>query len=1688
MKILPILSLCAICALAGEFEIQPENNRIHFNVNADFSDKIGQITHESPINCTPKLSGAFEFVSAQEFNFYPQNGLAKGIKIKCDDMTIENEPFAITQFRAIDERSYEIIFNDLIGDIKPSFEVFQKVKMAKNAENFTLETNKNRAILRVEKPKPNLYLKIAKGAPSIYGAKLDESAQYELLGTKIEHKPSINSADFNGELMLIPMKFNNGKIGFRVLSKEYLEISKAHIVIDGVKSFGVKWANFENSYYDGKLYADGFYYGMDIYSEDFVANKDYKIALMPGFGNNEENLRQKREFNLKAPDFAPYVEFIGTKEYLPKNASIAIKSVNVGEIDAVVEKLGDQNFRYFLNFNSNINDLVLPVATKKFSLNGAKNQFKENKFEFNFSGFKDGVYKITLYYKDGANLKSVSKIFYSSDISALVTYNKFDLNLFAFRLSDAGAIGGAKVDVYSNKNELILSANTDNLGNLHATIDPQKMAKSVHIKYGNEESFVILDEKNSVNEASFSDGEKAHALVYFTSDLIRPNENIEGVIVAKNDDFKPLGELPLKIKISDSQGKIYKEFSQNTDKFGVIKLNLAMGESSGKYTLTTFFENKIIGQKDFSVESFVPNATKNEILIDKQYYKFGQNVEVKLFSNYLFGAPADNLDVTLNSNFSELKLHFADYKDFSFVNKMIYSEMVWDNEARNFKTNANGSVQTIINPAREQLATVSNALNLNLNFAIKSGNKTSNEYKNVTIYPYDTITGIKLEKVENNRAKFELLSLDPFKNERLKRPINIKIYKRSYDFYYYENSTNYEKDYELIDSFDVNANEFEYDLGEGAFLIVASDLLSGSSASSEFFAFYDDYANVGNLNAINEAKLTLNKTSFRPGETAQINLNSAIKSGKAVLNFGSKDKIYSQIIVPINDYNGRGEFEIPADFNGGYINATIFRKSNAHPEPLRTFGQIYVNKDKSLNLVKLELNVPKKAQNAQDIKIALKTEPNAQIALFVADEGALDIVKQPEIDAFSYFDMAMKNYLKSYDIFGNLSTYFNTSDTLKFGSDKAIALRAALKTGLAPSKKVNLQTFKLTEILQSNSDGVAEFNFKTPSDFNSLLRITAISLSDDRISSTNKYIKVADEIAIKSGELMYLRNGDNIELPITLINTTNQKKSIKLSENHSSNLEFNLKSGEFEIEPMASLNLIANIKAQSVGEAYFTINVNSGDEILKSEKKLNIYSPFPLSYTERLGSTKDSATLKFPSGYTKGLFAISSDFSSIFRAYSHYFYKYPYGCTEQISSQLLAISQILNTNLSADERELFINRAIAKLLSRLKSDGSFGYWSNSSYTQKQASIYAADVLLELDLTRNFLSNEQKNLIFSYLNSNDFENTQDELYAAFVLSKNGKISGAKINALYDDGGYKKDALSQILMAYLLKKGGMKEEMNAVLDTIKPAQDVFDDAFLLYVANLIGVGDRFKNIQDNLLTSLDLADSTREKAMIFRALSSDKNQLDDLKFSVKSSGKTLDFTGAIAQILPIDSDVEILANDRIYYAISSYGYETLEPKSDFAPDKSVTIKREFYYTNGKKADLNALKVGDVITSEISILANDKNREYSSFVVDEGISACFEAINPRLSKMNFTPKKSEITEFLDIRDENVLNYLQNFYSNYNPNTMENEPYKIYNNYRVILSGECVLPAAKISSLHNEKESDYVLEMPKFRVRKAE
>ena len=59
--------------------------------------------------------------------------------------------------------------------------------------------------------------------------------------------------------------------------------------------------------------------------------------------------------------------FINNEPYISSVGEIGIKSANVADLNVSVEKLNDQNFRYFLNFNDNskeLSDFSSKVASK----------------------------------------------------------------------------------------------------------------------------------------------------------------------------------------------------------------------------------------------------------------------------------------------------------------------------------------------------------------------------------------------------------------------------------------------------------------------------------------------------------------------------------------------------------------------------------------------------------------------------------------------------------------------------------------------------------------------------------------------------------------------------------------------------------------------------------------------------------------------------------------------------------------------------------------------------------------------------------------------------------------------------------------------------------------------------------------------------------------------------------------------------------------------------------------------------------------------------------------------------------------------------------------------------------------------------------------------------------------------------
>jgi len=1282
----------------------------------------------------------------------------------------------------------------------------------------------------------------------------------------------------------------------------------------------------------------------------------------------------------------------------------------------------------------------------------------------------------------------VNKIAYLSDISAIVTLGKNGFDLHAFRLSDTSNLDDAQITLYSENNEILFQGKSDKSGNLSVNLSEfdQKKPKSIYIKSDDEENFIVFEQ--AINGVEMSDESKNRALIYLTSEILRPNEKLEGVIIAKNESYEPIKNLPLKVKIFDPKHRIFKEFSKTADEFGLIELNEELSENTGIYTINVEFEGKNIAKKSFSVEAFTPNQVKSEILANKSEFIAGENPEISLIANYFFGDPAANLRANLVSNYSEIVLNLGDFKDFSFVNKLIYNPNLLKSEKIDFTIGNDGTKSLILTPNTD--FKVSNALNLGLNLSVLSGNRNSNEYKNLTIYPHSALTGIKSSTdyaISGTQTEFSTVSLEPITKERLSRNLNIKIYQKDWQIFLFDSHFDENDDYILVDSFETNTSNFTYNFTQGGeYLIVANDYAAGSSASCELYVAGNyGQARIKN-DKITETKVILDKKEYKSGDEMSVSLSSIIDEGVAYVVFGSKDEIYAKKIVNVKNGKADVSFRIPPKFAGAHVMATVFREAKNLPTPLRTYGVAEVKANSDDKKMNLALNLPISAKNGEEIHLKISANPNSEVAVFIVDEGVLDIIKQREINAFDYFNVAKRNQMRLFDIFSDLSTYFSEAEALKFGSDRMLSAKAMLKNDMSPIKAKNIETFKITEVAKTNDNGELEIVFKTPNAFNSQLRITAIALNGEKIASANKYMNIKDDIVLKAGAITYITQGDELNLPLNVINTTNEEQNLTLKAKTSDNVHLNIDQISFALKPLSNLRIHTKLKALNLGDANISVEIANEKEKFTNVSQFSVLSQYPLSHFEAAGySNAQTVDLALNEAYKKAAVSVSKSPAVLLSAYTEYLLQYPHGCTEQLTSKLLALDNLYANGENSEKRAKFRDEAIANLISRLRNDGSFSYW-RAGAVNEFASIYASDVLLGVNQKQNFMTETQKERILGFLKQN-FDDNFLKLYAAFVLSENGALETSQINYLLDNKLYEFGYLGQYLMAAILKNAAMQGEFEQVFGAIdfnkkgEYKQKNFDSdtrnwAFALYIHSRIAKADeKSQFLIDNLVKNLNVK-STQSKAFILRAFRSFFDDDAPLNFALKINGKELHFSETLDEIFDLKSaEIGISSETDFYYSVASFGYEALPLKNGFDNQK-LDIYREFVDANSlENIDLNGLKIGDQIYSKVAVRAGNF---YTNVLVDEQISSCFEVVNERISgtqKQKQMQNQAKI-EYQDIKNERVVSFLAPL--------RKGEIYYIYTPLRVVLSGECALPAVRVEYMQDENIANYAIEAMKFRV----
>lgn len=1753
-EFLTILFCMQSCfAFSIKDEPQISQNKIVFSTDIESPSSV---TKKEILKCDPKLDGVYEFDEDGKLSFYPKH-LIMGKDYKCSydggEIDFKTPGFEIENFRRISSNSLLIEFNDFVNldDLKKNIRVYEKDNLSKNDVKFQIQTKNNKIFLIKANSNKNLNIEIKKELPSSFKSTLSKDFSYDFNNDKDykDYKTATNLQ--KDDIYVVGKSFDDGMLGARVYLLNYINANAKYIKIDGISNFKISDVDY---CYDDEIdkineeQDKNYTYYFDIKSKDIKPNSSYKVSFLKGFGDSDSMNREIKTYDFATKNIKPFLAFSDDKLYFSKNSNITFKSANIDNVKIILSKISDDNLRYFLNFlnyntGNDILKMIQEVAVKSFDLSSKLNEINENEIKFDFNGYKDGIYDISVYYHDKTSkdneLKSVHKIAYLSDISALVSVNKDEISVLTTRLSTAEILPDCEVIVYSDKNEVLAKQNSGSNGivSFKKKDIADKNPMSVVVKKGGEQSFIILEDKNRILNGNLGkDKDDKNALLYFASNIIRPKEDIKGAIVVKNNNFSSMANLPVKIKIFDPKSNLVVNKNLKTDNFGLIEFEYPMSDATGFYNMEVIFEGKVIASKTFSVENFVPNRVKNEILSSKDEFNKDENASIKLISNYIFGLPASNLKASVDVKYFDKDLQLAKYSEYSFKNSLLENDYSKMNETYNFMLDNNGKKEIFLHPDFSQK--VSNAYEAKLNFSVVDNAKTISAYKDFTIFAYKNILGLSSSlnfTEQGSDVKFKTILLDSKNKTEANSTITIEVYKRTYNYVYEKDSVNEEEELNLIDSFEVDANkEFSYAFKDGGdFIVVASDLLNGASASVNIDVNGYSFDSKQDIKNKTKVDIKTDKASYKPNEKLKLNINSLISKGKALIILSSDD-IKTQKVVNVDSNEFASEIEIPQDFNGGYVSVVIFKEAKASNEPLRAYGYKAIKLNKDEHKIPLNLEFKKDVKNNEEVSIKIKSKPNAKAVVFLLDEGVAAISNQKKLNAFLAFDKLPKFGLEFYDIFDSLSLYTSNAKPLSFGGDANLMMAA--RKNLSPVKTKNIKTFQMKKSVILDANGEGEIKFKTPNNFNSKIRISVFVVDKDGIGSSNDEMVVKDDVIIKNSKISYLIKGDEVNYPLTLINSTKDSKDVKLDILSSKNIDVNFSKNSFALKPLESINLTLKIKAKDIGDADLNITINDKNQTYTNNSNLTVISPYPLdfftetNYIKPLGWNIYQAVAKS----NLATLDISSSPAVILSPIYKYFNDFYYDNSEQLASKLLVkLYEFKQNKNNKTKDEIFsLSRSI---LQRLNDDGTFKYYSaykdiDNKENKKMISFsaFVADAILQADKELKILSNNQKNLIISGLNNSTYHYMSDYVYANYVVCKYSKLALSNVNKIYDDyvdsiGGadaingaplinsYRLHTLFRL--AYILKANSLEKEFNKVMDDIYSLANFRihenPDYIDFTIEELAGVIELYNEIFDGkkdennimefcMQEVLEYGDilnlSARNKASLVRALSKNGNLDKKSSFNLTiNKDKFTNLKTPFKKVLNLKAD-EVLnlelnntSKDNIYYSLYGYAYTKLDKKHQKVSKKELKdyekqakkdngfstlgIYREFVNQKGNKIDLNSLKVGDVVYSKNSIYTFG----IDSVLIDEGVSSCFEIINERLEPMDSFNDASSPSQ-KEYLNERVLSAFDTSYTN---------TLNFYTKFRVIMSGKCKLPAVKVINSKYEVQNDYDLSQEEFDIK---
>ncbi|CAA6812552.1 MAG: Alpha-2-macroglobulin [uncultured Sulfurovum sp.] len=1721
------------------------------NNTASSFDTSLNYTYQPLLSCSPKLSAVYKVESRSKLKVIPQRQLQTSTKYNCSyeetPFSFSTEAFSVLSANYFNkEKILRLSFNDSINkkSIKEGLTLTKIDKLSKTTLNYkVLEHNRKDLILQISEEigKNTIELNINPKLISTHGTAYPESYSKNFNESKkpINLDPEKKSLSISDAPQMVALP--NGDFALRIFVPDNLtKNTKESIEVEGIESFQVSNYKYLGERMRTRYNIQEAYYYHDVTSKEFKPNSNYTVTLKAGLTSYYREMKEDVQYSLKTSDRAKVVLFDDDKPYISNAGELAFSSVNIDKATLIVERVLDDNLRYFMNFSEakqeNVDEYSKEVFTKELILNQKKNVLVKQKFklsDLSKNNLSVGIYKVTLRYAELINgeteERAASKILFLSNLGITANIGKEQAFVSVLSLDKAKPIKGAEVQVYGVNNQLLAQAKTNADG--VAIINKEMLktvVKGIIVQSGEDKNFLALSD--SIDSPSTSQlleqVERFKAHVYFQSDIVRPKAKINALLTVKDRDFISASKIPVKVVFKELYGKKVHEKVYNTDKYGLIDFNyqLDANDQSGNYKLEVSLGDNIIGHKIIKVEAFMPPKIENSIKTDKEIYQIDELMNVNIRSSYLFGAAASNLQGKISLNARPIDYINKAFKNYNFSNESLAKSNInsYIEHTEDIVLDANGEFKVIMKNSLTQK--VPSILEAMLGVTIMDDAQPVSAYKKVKLYPYEAMVGLKVTKnsfEKGQKLEGKAVLIDPLTGVLIKRKLYAVVKHIAWHYDYSDGHYNWDKETTVVDNFSLNSNEnFSREISRnGDYIVEIHDRLGGHSASENFDVFSWNYSNVSPKNDLKTVEIKFEDKLYKKGDTLQVQIKSPILKGQLLLTLEG-EKIDNYKVVEITKGVAKTSLKITEDVGRGLrLHATVIRATDSSSMliPFRAMGYKFVKPNREEHKIKIDLALLKSTKSKTTLPIQIKTSKPSKILVSIVDRGILQLLDQQAPTIFDYFNEVPNKRLSYYDLYDQLLSHIAEGKLVDFGAGDSLSKK---QKHLAPDLGKRIKPFMIWSGIVESSDGMVKLDINIP-EFNGRAAVVAIAINEDSIGVSTQDIVIKDDVMIKPSFPLYSLVGDKINVPVRVFNTTKTDKEVSLSSVSSNNISLELQEKNLKIPANSSLSVVAKLSAKNVGKGNIVLVAKYDKVEISKSLELPILSPYPLSSKIFKGLASKEMTFKVPKEYegAKAYISLSDNLIGALRDDLKYLISYPYGCAEQTSSKLSAMHHakaFLKSDELIKDSENFILQGIKKLHNMQNYYGEFEYWEGGDTVSPYASLYTAQTLLEIDRAKGSIKEKLKEDTLSMLNavasqSGSYQAAYSklhQLYAAYILAENDQLSSSTANMLYEKKTYKDDFLATYYMAAILNATGKEEKANKLF--IENNAKLANSSYKIYGNQN---GNFESNVRDMILyfiiktkyfnkdaSELDAIQkdfsnlySTQEKALALKAVSTYLGEAKNSKIDVTVKVNDKSLTYKKSKLLAVDKvtspSIELSPNSsNVSYSIELVKNLPKKLKNELSTQKELSITQAFVNANGAKIDLNNLKQGDKIFSKVTLVNYGK---ISHVVVNQKIPACLSIINNNISEHEPHFKNENIDlSHKEIQDDRILYFVnladkKKYSKALKKNISIENRGIIYAPLLVSSIGECKLPATIAEAMYDPRIADHAKVAPSLTVK---